>query len=327
MNIFDTVKITVSSQRGFNDVFKEIPLVSLGQRHGAAEELCRDFLVHFIGTAGKKERLVDVCPAVIERGEQEAGVRTLNSPVVPAVKETPGVRVIAEPFLQENHRAEAAQDKRVDILGGVVHIDSVRCPAGNVVDTVGEKDEILFREFRGLDHFVKKGPHQCAVVKTGLQKAVEQVLLSAGGFLLQGKFQIEQVPPGLAAECLPEDLTVFFHSGFLQCQKGLPQLSNDLTVFIDIAAPDPVDPAVFQCHEFADFRNGFFIQRTPPSEMINDGNVKRLEKAQQGSAQGLLTLTSCELLKKCPGTVVCQQDRARPCGLWIQKEPSPGGSY
>ena len=131
-----------------------------------------------------------------------------------------------------------------------------------------EEDEIFLRKSRGLDHLVKKGAHQGLVFQPGLQKPVQHILPSAGCFLFKRKLQVKQIFAGLSAQRLPEDFAIFFHRGLFQSQEGLVQLGYNLSVFVHITAPDPIDPAVLQRHQFTYFRNCFFIQKTPPPGMI-----------------------------------------------------------
>ena len=127
-----------------------------------------------------------------------------------------------------------------------------------------QQDQIFVRKNGCLDDAVKQGAYQRAVIKTGLLHAIEKILLSAGFFLCQGKLQIKEIPADLAAQCLAEDLTVFFDRRFFQSKEGFLQLRDDLTVFIYIASPDLVDPAIVHSHQFADFRNCFLVQKRLP---------------------------------------------------------------
>ena len=168
MDILDVFEIAVPAQRGFDHFFEDTALVFLGQRHGASQKIIGQFRMQFVRPPREVEELVDIAAAVIEGGEEETCIRPLHSPVAAAVEEAHFIRIVAEPFLEQDHRADAAQDKIIDIVGGVLHVDAVRCPAGDIIESVCQQDQIFVGKLSSFDHAVKKSAEQGAVVKAGL---------------------------------------------------------------------------------------------------------------------------------------------------------------
>ena len=121
---------------------------------------CFIFLIPFmkaiLGIRQIKKQAVNVRVPVIKSRDQKAQGRRFHQPVPNAVFYGIGHGIVAEALFGELHRADAAQDKFVNVIRSVEHLRPVRGLRGNIVGAVNQDNVVIFPVIIMFDHPVIK---------------------------------------------------------------------------------------------------------------------------------------------------------------------------
>ena len=120
----------------FNQEVKGFLLVLSCHGHSAAGEGFDEAFVEIFRIFGVVEEAVDICAAVIERGEKEASVGHFHQPVSGTVAEAVLLVIIGKTSLGKLDRADRTENVVVNLIGGVKHLQVVRGFSGDVIEGV-----------------------------------------------------------------------------------------------------------------------------------------------------------------------------------------------
>ena len=206
------------------------------------------------------QKTVDIGLPVVEGRKEKTAHGLLHGPVCAAVQEGAGFLVVAESFLHQIHRADAAQKEGVDVVGRVLHVRLVSSLCRDIIDSVDEQDQIFALVLKVLHDLFKKLCQKIVVLEFRLQKPVKHLLTASLHLLGDGKFHVEEIAPELAGHSAAQDLAVFFQRFFLHSRQGIMQLPDHFSLFVHVTAADPADAAV-GFYELSYLADRLFIHR------------------------------------------------------------------
>ena len=218
-NLLSGLLIVWSQRLGYH-VGKGVLLFCRGLFGAAAEAVLPEFPVGFLGVLRVDQNRVNVRAALGKAGEGKTGLCGADNPV-PVPRADPVLRLpVSESRFGEGNRTDGAEQILVDFLG-VPQIQVVLRLHGHVVGVVEEKNQIIPHIVVSVDDQIIVGVYQVVIGKTAVPQCHEDLLMAAGRFLLDGKFQFQQVVAQGAGEAFPGNLQIFVKFFVLQIQKSL----------------------------------------------------------------------------------------------------------
>ena len=136
---------------------------------------------------------MDIRASVGEGREEEACLRQVYHPVPDTVLEGVLHRIVAQARLGQFHRADAGEDVFIDLIGGIFHVDAVRCPARHIVGVMDQQDQVVAHILVVCNDPVIVLFQQGIVLQPAVPEAQQEFLGTACAFAGQGEFQGEQV--------------------------------------------------------------------------------------------------------------------------------------
>ena len=91
------------------------------------------------------QQIVDIRVAVCEGREEKTVFRCADHPVLHAVFNRIVGHIVAETRFVEFYQADAAEDKFIDVIGSIVHIQIIRSASRYIVGTMDQNNIVVFR--------------------------------------------------------------------------------------------------------------------------------------------------------------------------------------
>ena len=109
---------------------------------------------------------------------------------------------------------------------------------------MNQQDQVVFRIQISGDNLVIESVQHDVILEFTVPQCQKSLLMPAGHFLFQGKFQIQKVPADGAGQGFFKDINIFKHFFIGKGEEGFSHLELFFFVTIHVAAADPVDTAV-----------------------------------------------------------------------------------
>ena len=113
-------------------------------------------LIHF-GIFCKVQQIVNIGIAVCESREEESVLRCTDHPVLHAVFNRVVGNIVEESRFVKLYRTDATEDKFINVIRGIIHIQVIRSTSRNIVCAVDQNNIVVFRiEIICHDFFIKR---------------------------------------------------------------------------------------------------------------------------------------------------------------------------
>ena len=145
------------------------------------------------GAVGVVEGVIEVGRAAVKGREQEAQFRCGDRPVRPAQVEGWLLGLVGQGGLGLLDRADAADDVGKLVLRGVVQAAAVLPAIGDVIDLVGQQDNIVGFQREGGGDGLVKSVQGLGILQGGIPQGRKKPVLVAVGHLLGAEGDVNEV--------------------------------------------------------------------------------------------------------------------------------------
>ena len=104
-----------------------------GKRCLAAEKMVEKIRLIHLGIFCKVQQIVNIGIAVCESREEESVLRCTDHPVLHAVFNRVVGNIVEESRFVKLYRTDAAEDKFINVIRGIIHIQVIRSTSRNIV--------------------------------------------------------------------------------------------------------------------------------------------------------------------------------------------------
>ena len=265
----DRLIAAVRPQSLLYQLLKDLLLVGCRQRRHAAQKFCRKFSMQLSRIAGIVQHRMKIRTAIVKGREQKTGLRHVHNPVANAVLETIILRIVGEPGLGELHRAQAAEQVLVYLVGGVKHFLIIGAPSWNIIGSVNQQDQIILSIVIVSNNPVVEVLQYFLILQLAGPNPQQKLLPAPFFFFVQGKFHRHQIFANGPGQGLFKDIKIFKGILLRQREKGVLKGGALLLVAVHIAAADPSNCAALGRKLFFYLGNFFLIHfRSSPLSFL-----------------------------------------------------------